>query len=74
VRVVDLERRGSEGGPPRKGRRVVAAAKSRRLTGPRCSGELRGCWPEKVVRGSGGSGGDKWGRVKWGRDDDRRSF
>jgi hypothetical protein len=48
----------------RKGRKAAAAAKSRRLTGPRCSGELQGGWPEKAACGSSGSGMDKRGRGK----------
>jgi hypothetical protein len=59
VRVVDWERRGSEGGAPRKGRRAVAPTKSQRMTGLRCSGELWECHLGKAARGSGGSGVDE---------------
>jgi hypothetical protein len=44
----------------------VAPAKSHRLTGPRCSGELQGGWPRKVVCGSGGSEVDERGKGKTG--------
>jgi hypothetical protein len=74
VRVVDWERRGSEGGAPRKGWRAVAPAKSRRLTGPRCSGELRGGWPRKTACGNGGSGVDERGKGEMGRDGGRHLF
>jgi hypothetical protein len=48
---------------------VTAPAKSRRLTGPRCSGELWGGWPGKAVHGSGASGVDErgWGETGTGR-------
>jgi hypothetical protein len=49
---VGEERRGSEGGTLRKGRRAVAPAESRRLTGARCSGELRECRLGKAACGS----------------------
>jgi hypothetical protein len=59
---MDWERRGLEGDAPRKGRRAAAAAKSRWMTDPRCSGELRECRLGKVACGSGGSGIDEKGR------------
>jgi hypothetical protein len=52
------KRRGSEGGAPRKMRRVVALAKSRWMMGPRCSGELQECQLGKAAVGSGGLGMD----------------
>jgi hypothetical protein len=52
VRAVDWERRGSEGGTPRKGRREVAPAKSQ----PESYGERQ---LGEVALGSGGSGGDE---------------
>jgi hypothetical protein len=58
VRVMDLERRGSEGGTPMKGRRAATPTKSRRMTGSRCSGELWECRLRKVACGFDGSGVD----------------
>jgi hypothetical protein len=66
VRVVDWERGGSEGSALRRERRAAAAAKYRRLLGPRCSGELRGGWSGKAAHGSGGSGVEEMGRGKMG--------
>jgi hypothetical protein len=48
VSAIDWERRGSEGGAPRKGRRAAMLAKSQWMMGPRCSGELRECHLRKA--------------------------
>jgi hypothetical protein len=65
---------GCSGMDERKGRRAVVPAKSRWLTGPRCSGELRECRLGKAACSSGGSGVDERRRGKTGMGRCRRLF
>jgi hypothetical protein len=56
---VDLERRGSEGGAPRKARGAGAPAKSRWMMGRWYSGELWGRQLREAALGSSGSSVDE---------------
>jgi hypothetical protein len=66
VRVIDLERKGSEGSTPRKRGKSGGAGQIPPADGPRCSGELRGAWPRMAAHSFGGSGMDERGRGETG--------